>query len=413
MNSVHLQHSAKTAIQRAQNELRHSEEQFRLLVDGVKDYAIFMLDQAGNVVSWNSGAEQIKGYLADEILGRHFSCFYPGEDIVSEKPERELASAVKDGRFEEEGWRLRKDGSRFWASVVITALRDESGILCGFAKVSRDITERVEAEVAEKKREALERRAVELKRSSDELQQFAYVAAHDLQEPLRMVTSYTQLLARRYKGRLDADADEFVSFAVDGAHRMQLLVQGLLAYCHVETKGKDLRETSSGAALEEALVKLRGAIEDSGGVVTHDPLPTVTADSVQIVQLFQNLLGNAIKYHGVDPPRVHVSAKRNRDCEWIFSIRDNGIGIDSQYFERIFVMYQRLHGQSRKEISGIGIGLAVCKKIAERHGGRVWVESALGNGSTFYVALPDGEAKMALDVSGSGQLACSDPVVLN
>jgi light-regulated signal transduction histidine kinase (bacteriophytochrome) len=212
---------------------------------------------------------------------------------------------------------------------------------------------------------------------------------------------------------LDADADEFVSFAVDGGHRMQLLVQGLLAYCHVGTKGKDLRETSSGAALEEALVKLRGAIEDSGGVVTHDPMPTITADSVQLVQLFQNLVGNAIKYHGVDPPRVHVSAKRNRDSEWIFSIHDNGIGIDSQYFERIFVMYQRLHGQNRKEISGIGIGLALCKKIAERHGGRVWVESALGNGSTFYVALPDGEAKMALDVSGSGQLACSDPVVLN
>jgi PAS domain S-box-containing protein len=372
-----------------------------------------MLDQAGNVVSWNTGAEQIKGYRAEEILGRHFSCFYPREDIESEKPERELVSAAKDGRFEEEGWRLRKDGSRFWASVVITALRDKSGVLRGFAKVSRDITKRVEAEVAEKKREALERRAEELKRSSDELQQFAYVAAHDLQEPLRMVISYTQLLARRYKGRLDADADEFVSFAVDGGHRMQLLVQGLLAYCHVGTKGKDLRETSSGAALEEALVKLRGAIEDSGGVVTHDPMPTITADSVQLVQLFQNLVGNAIKYHGVDPPRVHVSAKRNRDSEWIFSIHDNGIGIDSQYFERIFVMYQRLHGQNRKEISGIGIGLALCKKIAERHGGRVWVESALGNGSTFYVALPDGEVKTALDASGSGQLACSDPVVLN
>jgi PAS domain S-box-containing protein len=413
MNSVHLQHSAKIAIERAHNELRQSEEQFRLLVGGVKDYAIFMLDQAGNVVSWNTGAEQIKGYRAEEILGRHFSCFYPREDIESEKPERELVSAAKDGRFEEEGWRLRKDGSRFWASVVITALRDKSGVLRGFAKVSRDITKRVEAEVAEKKREALERRAEELKRSSDELQQFAYVAAHDLQEPLRMVISYTQLLARRYKGRLDADADEFVSFAVDGGHRMQLLVQGLLAYCHVGTKGKDLRETSSGAALEEALVKLRGAIEDSGGVVTHDPMPTITADSVQLVQLFQNLVGNAIKYHGVDPPRVHVSAKRNRDSEWIFSIHDNGIGIDSQYFERIFVMYQRLHGQNRKEISGIGIGLALCKKIAERHGGRVWVESALGNGSTFYVALPDGEVKTALDASGSGQLACSDPVVLN
>ena len=411
MNSVHLHDSANTAIQRAQEETRHSEEQFRLLVDGVKDYAIFMLDRAGNVVSWNTGAEQIKGYRADEILGHHFSCFYPREDIESEKPERELEIAAKDGRFEEEGWRLRKDGSRFWASIVITALRDESGILRGFAKVSRDITKRVEAEAADKKREALERRAVELKRSSDELRQFAYVAAHDLQEPIRMVISYTQLLARRYKGQLDADADEFLSFAESGAQRIELLVQGLLAYCRIETTGKDLVETSSAAALEQALVKLRRAIEDSGGVVTQDSLPTVTADGVQLAQLFQNLVGNAIKYHGVDPPRVHVSAKRDHDREWIFSVRDNGIGIDSQYFERIFAMYQRLH--RREEIPGIGIGLTVCKKIAERHGGRMWVESSLENGSTFYLALPDGETKISLDVSGSGQQANSESVVLN
>jgi PAS domain S-box-containing protein len=406
-----LHHSVKTAIQRAQKELHHSEEQFRLLVDGVKDYAIFMLDPAGNVVSWNTGAEQIKGYRAHEILGHHFSCFYTSEDIESEKPERELERAAKDGRYEEEGWRLRKDGSRFWASVVITALRDESGNLRGFAKVSRDITKRVEAEAAERKREALELRAIELKRSSDELQQFSYIAAHDLQEPLRMVVSYTQLLAKRYKGRLDADADEFLFFAVDGAHRMQLLIQGLLAYCRVETTGKDLLETSSQAALEWALVKLQGAIEDSGGVVTHDPLPTVTADSSQLAQLFENLVGNAIKYHGVDPPRVHVSVKRYSDGEWIFSVRDNGIGIDPQYFERIFVMYQRLHG--RKEISGTGVGLTVCKKIAERHGGRIWVESSLGNGSTFFLVLPGGEAKISLGVLGRDQQATSGPVVLN
>jgi PAS domain S-box-containing protein len=410
MNTVHSHRSSKTAVQLAQIELRHSEEQFRLLVDGVKDYAIFMLDQAGNVVSWNSGAEQIKGYRADEIIGRHFSCFYARDDIESEKPKRELESAAKDGRFEEEGWRLRKDGSRFWASVVITALRDEFGVLRGFAKVSRDITKRIEAEAAEKARQALEVRAAELKRSTDELQQLAYVAAHDLQEPLRMVISYTQLLARRYQGRLDADADEFLSFAVDGALRMKLLVQGLLAYCRVETTGKDLLETSSAAALELALVKLRAAIEDSGAIVTHGPLPTVTADSVQLAQLFENLVGNAIKYHGVDPPRVHVSAK-NLDSEWIFSVRDNGIGIDSQYFGRIFVMYQRLHGQ--KQISGSGMGLAVCKKIAERHSGRMWVESSLGKGSTFCVALPDGKEEISSDVLAKGQHANSGPVVLN
>jgi light-regulated signal transduction histidine kinase (bacteriophytochrome) len=248
-----------------------------------------------------------------------------------------------------------------------------------------DVTGRKTAEEAQKRREAMERRGVELKRSNDDLQQFAYVAAHDLQEPLRMVASYTQLLAQRYKGRLDSDADEFIAYAVDGAHRMQLLIADLLAYCRVETKGKELRETASEGALAQALLNLQGALQESGGVVTHDSLPTVFADGAQLVQLFQNLVGNAIKYHGASPPRVHVSAKNGGE-EWTFSVRDNGLGIDPQYFDKIFVMFQRLHG--REEFSGTGIGLTVCKKIAERHGGRIWVESEPGKGSTFYFALP-------------------------
>jgi light-regulated signal transduction histidine kinase (bacteriophytochrome) len=201
-----------------------------------------------------------------------------------------------------------------------------------------------------------------------------------------MVASYTQLLSKRYKGKLDADADEFISFAVDGAHRMQLLIGDLLAYCRVGTTGKELRETSSEAALEQALLNLQGAIQESGGVVTHDSLPTVIADGAQLAQLFQNVVGNAIKYRGAESPRVHVSAKKNGGNEWIFSMRDNGLGIDSKYFEKIFVMFQRLHG--REEFSGTGIGLTLCKKIAERHGGRMWVESEPGMGSNFYLALP-------------------------
>ena len=254
-----------------------------------------------------------------------------------------------------------------------------------------DITERKEAQGALNDRDALERRSMELTRSNEELQQFAYIAAHDLQEPLRMVSSYTQLLAKRYKGRLDSDADEFIAYAVDGAHRMQLLIEDLLAYCRVGTSGKELRETSSEAALEEVLLNLQGAIEESGGVVTHDPLPIVIADSTQLVQLFQNLVGNAIKYRGAELPRVHVSAKKNDAREWIFSVKDNGVGIDPQYFKKIFVMFQRLHG--RGEFSGTGIGLAVCKKIVDRHGGRIWVESEIGRGSTFYFALPEGVVK--------------------
>jgi light-regulated signal transduction histidine kinase (bacteriophytochrome) len=228
----------------------------------------------------------------------------------------------------------------------------------------------------------------ELNRSNEELGQFAYIASHDLQEPLRMVASYTQLLSRRYKGRLDADADEFIAFAVDGASRMQRLIQDLLAYSRVGTKGKELLETSSEDALQQALANLRGAIEESSAVVTHDPLPPVLADEMQLTQLFQNLVGNAIKYQNPGVPRVHVSAARNGGKQWDFTVKDNGLGIDPQYFERIFGMFQRLH--KRDEFAGTGIGLAICKKIVERHGGRIWLDSVPGEGSVFHFSIPKG-----------------------
>ena len=229
----------------------------------------------------------------------------------------------------------------------------------------------------------------ELNRSNEELGQFAYIASHDLQEPLRMVASYTQLLSRRYKGKLDADADEFIAFAVDGASRMQRLIQDLLAYSRVGTKGQDLLDTSSEDALQQALVNLRGAIEESGALVTHDPLPAVLADEMQLIQLFQNLVGNAIKYQRPGIPRVHISAARNGGKKWTFSVKDNGLGIDPQYFERIFGMFQRLH--KREEFAGTGIGLAICKKIVERHGGSISVESQPGRVPPF--ALPWQEAR--------------------
>jgi signal transduction histidine kinase len=245
--------------------------------------------------------------------------------------------------------------------------------------VLRDNSRRKEAEVL------LLQKVDELNRSNEELGQFAYIASHDLQEPLRMVGSYTQLLARRYKGKLDADADEFIAFAVDGANRMQRLIQDLLAFSRVGTKGSDLSDTSSEEALEQALMNLRGAIEASGALVTHDPLPTVLADEMQLTQLFQNLVGNAIKYQSPGVPKVHIAAARNGGKKWTFSVKDNGLGIDSQYFERIFGMFQRLH--KREEFAGTGIGLAICKKIVERHGGSISVESQPGQGSTFSFAL--------------------------
>ena len=234
-------------------------------------------------------------------------------------------------------------------------------------------------------RKALEVSIAELARSNADLQQFAYVASHDLKEPLRMVASYTQLLARRYKGKLDSDADEFIRYAVDGANRMQWLINDLLAYSRVTVQDKVSEEVDCNSVLEEVLSDLRVAVEESQAVVTRAPLPTVMADRVQLGQLFQNLIGNAIKFHGKEPPQVHVSAER-RPTEWLFSVRDNGVGLDPEYAERIFVIFQRLH--NREEYPGTGIGLAICKKIVERHGGRIWVVSQTDQGATFHFTLP-------------------------
>jgi len=226
----------------------------------------------------------------------------------------------------------------------------------------------------------LELKARELERSNEELQQFAYVASHDLQEPLRMVSSYTQLLAKRYGERLDGDAKEFMEFIVDGAARMKQLIEDLLAYSRVGTRGREFLPTDSRAALQKALANLRMAQEASGAVVTHDPMPAVVADAGQLTQLFQNLVGNAMKFRGSAAPRIHVGAE-TREHVWVFTVKDNGIGLDTQYADRIFMMFQRLHNKS--EYPGTGIGLAICKKIVERHGGRIWVESRPGEGSTF------------------------------
>jgi len=620
----------------AEESLRESEERYRMLVDGVEVYAIFMMDPQGQILSWNAGAERIKGYSAEEIIGHNFSCFFPPEDIERGRPEEVLRMTAASGRREEQGMRVRKDGSRFLASVTFTALRDSAGNLRGFSEFSHDLSESEESgakyrglleaapdamvvvnqageivllnvqaekqfgyrrdelvgqkvkniipkgfaerlvadglrsaedalaqqigtgieltgrrkngsefpieimlsplestegilvtaairdisarkaaekhlaqmegryrglleaapdamvvvnqageivllnvqaekqfgyrrdelvgqkvkniipegfaerlladalrsaedalaqqigtgielngrrkngsefpieimlsplESAEgilvtaavrditmrKKAEAhLLQKVEELNRSNEELEQFAYIASHDLQEPLRMVASYTQLLSRRYKGKLDSNADEFISFAVDGASRMQRLIKDLLAYSRVGTRAKDLFDTSSEEALQQALINLRGAVEESGAQVTHDPLPIVVADEMQLIQLFQNLVGNAIKYQNPGTPRVHISAARDGEKRWTFSVRDNGLGIDSQYFERIFGMFQRLH--KREEFEGTGVGLAICKKIVERHGGSISVKSELGHGSTFSFALGESEKSPA------------------
>ncbi|WP_425450226.1 sensor histidine kinase [Virgifigura deserti] len=232
--------------------------------------------------------------------------------------------------------------------------------------------------------------AKELERSNSELEQFAYVASHDLQEPLRMISSYCQLLQRRYKEKLDGDAEEFIGFAVEGAARMQRLINDLLAYSRVGTRGKPFEDTDCNDVLDAALSNLQTVVAETRAQIAHDPLPRISGDPVQLTQLFQNLIANAIKFRKPPPDEVPVAIQISavlKDGDWVFSVRDNGIGIDPQYSERIFIIFQRLH--DRSEYAGTGIGLAICKKIVERHGGRIWVDSAPGSGSTFYFTIPE------------------------
>jgi PAS domain S-box-containing protein len=376
---VPLDHLLGLRLEAADSANEASGAKYRGLLEAAPD-AMIVVNQAGEIVLLNLQAEKQFGYHRDELVGQQVTNIIP-EGFAERLIADDLRSAA-DALAQQIGTgielsALRKDGTAFPIEIMLSPLESAEGILITAA--IRDISVRKAAE------KHLGQTVEELKRSNEELGQFAYIASHDLQEPLRMVASYTQLLSKRYTGQLDADADEFIAFAVDGASRMQQLIEDLLAFSRVATTGNPLLDTSSEFALEQALQNLRWAIKDSGALVTHDPLPTVQADEMQLVQLFQNLIGNAIKYQGPGVPRVHVSAARDGTRSWIFSVKDNGLGIDPQYFERIFGMFQRLH--KRDEFSGTGVGLAICKKIVERHGGALSVESELGKGSTFRFTL--------------------------
>jgi PAS domain S-box-containing protein len=366
----------------AEQHLAQMEGRYRGLLEAAPD-AMVVVDQKGAIVLLNVQAEKQFGYRRDELLGQQVSNVIPegfAERLVADSLRSEEDALAQQIGAGIELTAKRKDGTEFPIELMLSPLESPDGTLVTAA--IRDITARREAA------EQLLQSVVELRRSNEELGQFAYIASHDLQEPLRMVASYTQLLSRRYTGKLDKDADDFIAFAVDGAKRMQALIQDLLTYSRVGTKGRELIAVSSEEALEQAMKNLSAAVLEGGAKVTHGPLPAVLADDKQLVQLFQNLVGNAIKYHSPgEIAEVHVAAARTGHKKWQFSVTDNGLGIESQYFDRIFGMFQRLHG--RTDFAGSGIGLAICKKIVERHGGNISVDSEPGQGSTFRFTLAE------------------------
>ncbi len=496
--------------------LRECEEKYRLLLDGIQDYAIFVMDPRGQILSWNVAAERTKGYSSDEIIGRNFSCFFPKEDIERGRPEEVLRLTAASGRHQEQGMRVRKDGSRFLANLTFMALRDPAGNLRGFSEFSHDLTESQESEAryrglleaapdamvvvnqrgeivlvnvqaerqfgyrrdeligqkvkniipegfeerliadatrstvealaqqigmgielsgrrkdgsefpieimlsplesaegvlvtaairnisrrkkSEEVNAELERRVAErtkqlavanqvLEQSNLDLQQFAYIASHDLQSPLRSVSGFVQLLKSEYEGKFDEQAKDWICRTVQAVGQMQMLIRDLLSYSGVEAHSRTLTRVPFLEIANDAISRLESPIHDSGATVTWDPLPEVMGDRPQLVQLMQNLIANGLTYRSNQPPHIHLSAERG-EKEWIFSVRDNGIGIDPKYSEQIFEIFKRLNDQ--KDYPGTGIGLAVCRRVVKRHGGRIWVKSELGRGSTFHFTIPEG-----------------------
>ncbi|MFD1139470.1 PAS domain S-box protein [Larkinella insperata] len=418
-----------TERKQAQEVIRQSEERYRSLVEQVTDYGIFMLDDKGRIISWNEGARRIKGYSAEEIIGKYFSIFYTQEDLLNNKPANELRIAKDVGKYEEEGWRLRKDGSLFWANIVITAVYNSDGTLIGFSKVTRDLSERKAAEralhdsykqqriLAEKLKATNDELAAIneelavtnddlaetnrlLMRSNQSLQQFAYVASHDLQEPLRKIMSFSTLLQEQFAEQLGEGTD-YLERMQSAASRMSTLIRDLLAFSRLTTRRDMAGPIALTDVVNQVLTDIDLTIQEAVATVTVGPLPIVYGDSSQMRQLFQNLISNALKFRRAEvAPVIQVSAHELASADLPISIKpsrsavayhrievaDNGIGFEEKYTERIFEVFQRLHGRS--EYAGTGIGLAICEKVALNHGGAITAVSKPGQGSTFIVYLP-------------------------
>lgn len=346
---------------------------YQLQVRELEEFALFLTSTDGEITTWNRGVEKAFGYSEEEWLGQRFPIIFTEEDRLAQVPEMEMQKAARQGRCADVRWHVRKDGARVYMRGVLIGLRDKAGTLIGYSKVCLDDTARKELEDA-------------LTESNLDLQQFACIASHDLQEPLRAVTSFSELLSRRYGGQLDADANEMLDYVMEASRRMGELVRDLLVYSQPSQKTADPVSIQLEEDLETAIRLLRTSIEEAHAIITHDPLPKVELKRNEMIRLFENLLSNAIKFRRRDEPlKIHVSAERHPE-EWVISVTDNGIGFPPEHATLIFAPFQRLH--TTEEYPGSGIGLTACKRIVERYKGRIGAESRPGHGATFWFTIP-------------------------
>lgn len=358
-------------------QLKQSEERLTQMTEDVSDYAIFLLDPEGKVESWNLGAKNIQGYSSEEIIGRNFAEFFTPRDRKRQTPAKLLKDAASHGQISNERWMLRKNGDLYWGSFTITALV-ENDQLIGFTTVALDLTKRKRAE------EALEQHALRLANQNKELEQFTYVASHDLQEPLRTITSFTDLLQKEYRGQMDEKANKYLDFMSDAANRMSQLIKGLLDYGRVGAQ-RELISVNAATIIKEVQQDLSSMIEESQTTISIGELPELKVYDTEFRLLFQNLISNAIKFRKPGKPaEITIKATDEKD-HWLFSVKDNGIGILPEHKNKIFVIFQRLH--HRQAYEGTGIGLSHCRKIVELHNGSIWVDSEPEKGSIFYFTI--------------------------